>query len=243
MDYLEQAIHLLQEVRRTQAEAIEKAAVAIADAIQAGRLVYIFGASHAGILAQEMFYRAGGLVPVNPILPPGLTTDVRPVTLTSKLERLVGFGAQIVSETPIQAGDVVIVHSVSGRNAAAVEFAQGARERGAYLIAVTSLQYSQSVQPRSAGMPRLFEVADLVLDDLAPVGDALVDLPGMAQRVGPISTVTGAAMLNAVVVRVAQLLLERTGDTPVFMSANLDGGDEHNQRWLQHYHGRLTYLM
>jgi len=243
MDYLEQAIQLLQAVRETQAEGIEKAAQAIAGAILDDRLVYVFGASHAGILAQEMFYRAGGLVPVNPVLPPGLTTDVRPVTLTSKLERLEGFGAQIVSETPIAAGDVVVVHSVSGRNAAAVEFAMGARARGAYVIALTSLQYSRSVKPRAAGMPRLFEVADLVLDNLAPVGDALVELPGLAQRVGPISTVTGAAILNAVVARAANLLLERSGDTPVFMSANLDGGDEHNQRWLDHYRGRLTYLM
>jgi uncharacterized phosphosugar-binding protein len=91
-------------------------------------------------------------------------------------------------------------------------------------------------------MPRLFEIVDLVLDDLAPVGDALVELPGLAQRVGPISTVTGAALLNAVVVRVAELLLERTGDAPVFMSANLDGGDAHNANWLEHYRGRLTYL-
>ena len=81
-------------MRRTQAGAIEQAAQAIAQAIQADHLVYIFGATHAGILAQEMFYRAGGLVPVNPILPPGLTTDVRPVTLTSRLERLPGFGSR-----------------------------------------------------------------------------------------------------------------------------------------------------
>lgn len=242
MDYLETAIQLLQEIRRTELEAIEKGAAVIAEAIQADHLVYIFGPTHAGILAQEMFYRAGGLVPVNPILPPGLTTDVRPVTLTSRLERMSGFGAQIVAETPIEAGDVVIVHSVSGRNAAVVEVAQGARQRGAFVIAITSLEYSRSVQPRQPGMPRLFEAADLVLDNHAPVGDALVELLGLHQRVGPISTVTGAAILNAMVVRVAQIILERTGDAPVFMSANLDGGDAHNQRWLEHYRGRLTYL-
>jgi uncharacterized phosphosugar-binding protein len=242
MDYLELVIQTLQEARRSQAGAVEQAAQAIAGAIQADHLVYIFGATHAGILAQELFYRAGGLVPVNPVLPPGLTTEVKPVTLTSRLERLPGLGAIVLAETPIVAGDVVIVHSVSGRNAAAVEFAKGARQRGAFVIAVTSLAYSQAVQPRQSGMPRLFEIVDLVLDDLAPVGDALVELPGLAQRVGPISTVTGAALLNAVVVRVAELLLERTGDAPVFMSANLDGGDAHNANWLEHYRGRLTYL-
>jgi uncharacterized phosphosugar-binding protein len=164
------------------------------------------------------------------------------VTLTNRLELLPGLSAAVLAETPIEAGNVVIVHSVSGRNAAAVEFAMGARERGAILIAVTSLQHSPAVQPCTSGTPRLFETVDLVLDDLAPVSDALVELPGLAQRVGPISTVTGAAMLNAVVVRVAELLLQRTGDAPVFMSANLDEGDAHNQLWLEHSRGRLTYL-
>jgi uncharacterized phosphosugar-binding protein len=242
MDYLEAAIRILQEIRQQEGEVIEKAAQVMADAIQAGHLVYAFGSTHAGILAQELFYRAGGLVPVNPILPPGLTTEVRPITLTSRLERMPGLGAQIVAETPIEAGDVLIVHSVSGRNAVAVEVAQEAHRCGAFVIALTSLAYSQAVQPRQPGQPRLFETADLVLDDRAPVGDALVELPGLAQHVGPISTVTGAAILNAVVVRTAELLLERTGDPPIFMSANLDGGDEHNRSWLDHYRGRLTYM-
>jgi uncharacterized phosphosugar-binding protein len=242
MNYLEAVIQLLQEVQETQGEAIERAAQVIAQAIQADRLVYVFGATHAGILAQELFYRAGGLVPVNPILPPGLTTDVRPATLTSRLERLPGFGTQVIAESPITAGDVLIVHSVSGRNAAAVEAAQVGRQRGAFVIAVTSLKYSRAVQPRQPGMPRLFEAADLVLDNCVPVGDALIELPNLPQRVGPASTVTGAAMLNAVVVRAAELVLQRSGDTPVFMSANLDGGDEHNRRWLEHYRGRLLYL-
>ncbi len=82
----------------------------------------------------------------------------------------------------------------------------------------------------------------MVLDNHAPIGDALIELPGLPQRAGASSTVTGAALLNAVMVRAAELLLQRTGDAPVFMSANLDGGDAHNQRWLEHYRGRLTYL-
>ncbi len=242
MNYLDAIIKLLQEVRETQRDAIEQAAQVVADAIQANHLVYVFGAGHAGILTQELFYRAGGLVPISPILPPGLTTDVRPITLTSRFERLPDFGAQVIAETPIELGDVLIVHSVSGRNAAAVEIAQGGSERGATVIAVTSLEYSRSVEPRKPGMPRLFEVADLVLDNRAPVGDALVEVPGMQQRVAPSSTVTGAAMLNTVVARAVGLIYEGGGDPPVFMSANLDGGDEYNRRWLEHYRGRLTYL-
>ena len=242
MKYLDAVIRLLQEVRETQETAIAEAARRVAQAILADHQVYIFGASHAGILAQELFYRAGGLVPVNPLLPPGLTTDVRPVTLTSRLERLPGLGTQIMAETPIQPGDVLIVHSVSGRNAVAVEVAEGGRERGAYVIALTSLAYSKSVQPRKPGMKRLFEAADLVLDDCAPVGDALVALEGLSQRVAPASTVTGAVILHEVVVRAVEEILRQKGDAPVFRSANLDGGDEYNRRWLDHYAGRLTYL-
>jgi uncharacterized phosphosugar-binding protein len=242
MKYLDAVIRLLEEVRDTQEDAIEQASRRVAEAILADHLVYVFGASHAGILAQEMFYRAGGLVPVNPILPPGMTTDVRPVTLTSRLERLPGLGAQILAETPIREGDVLIVHSVSGRNAAAVEIAEGARQRGAFVIGLTSMAYSSAVQARKTGMKRLYEVVDLVLDDRAPLGDALVQVQGLEQRVAPASTVTGAAILHEVVVRAVEEIVRRSGDAPVFRSANLDGGDEYNRRWLDHYAGRLTYL-
>ncbi|MCD6291491.1 MAG: sugar isomerase domain-containing protein [Anaerolineae bacterium] len=136
---------------------------------------------------------------------------MRPVTLTTRLERLPGFGAQIIEETPIGPGDVLISVSVSGRNVTVVEATQAAKARGARIIALASLQYSRSVSPRRPGMPRLFEIADLVLDNRVPIGDALVEIDGLLQRVGPSSTVTGAAILNAVVMRTAEILSERGG--------------------------------
>lgn len=242
MRYLDAIIELLEEIRQTEQEAIERAARAIAEAIASDHLIYVFGPTHAGILAQELFYRAGGLVPINPILPPGLTTDVRPITLTTRLERLPGLGRQIIAETAIEAGDILIVVSVSGRNAAAVEVAQEARGRGATVIAVTSLRYSQAVTPRQAGMPRLFEAADMVLDIHAPIGDALVQIPNTPYRVGPSSTVLGAALLNTTIVRAAELLAEWGHPVPAFVSANVEGGDEHNSRLLARYRNRLTYI-
>jgi uncharacterized phosphosugar-binding protein len=242
MGYLDQIIELLQEIRASQAAAIEQASQLVADTLMRDHLIYVFGPSHSSILAQELFFRAGGLVPVNPILPPGLTTEVRPITLTSRLERLPGFGREIIAECAIASGDLLIAMSVSGRNPAVVEVAQGAKARGATVIALTSMRYSTAVSPRAAGVPRLYEVADLVLDNCAPVGDALAEIPGLPQRVGPSSTVTGAAILNAVVARAAELLLACGAEPPIFFSANLDGGEERNQRWLEHYRGRLTYL-
>ncbi|MER3474911.1 MAG: hypothetical protein C4335_13015 [Armatimonadota bacterium] len=239
--YLDEIRRQLHLVEQTQKEAMERAAQAMADAIQNDHLIYVFGATHAGILAQELFYRAGGLACVSPILPPGLTCDVRPITMTSVLERHSGYAQIFMSEVPLEAGDVLIVHSVSGRNAVAVEVAQYGREKGALVIALTSLTYSKSVAPR-AGTKRLFEVADIVLDNCGVVGDAVVEIPGMRQKVAPTSTVIGAAMLNALVAQTVAILQERGVEPPVFLSANLDGGDAHNARLLERYRGRVLYL-
>jgi uncharacterized phosphosugar-binding protein len=159
-----------------------------------------------------------------------LTCDVRPLPLTSALERIDGYALAAVKHIPISASDVVLVHSVSGRNAAPVEVALYAKQQGAKVIALTSLDYSQSVAPRSGTGYRLFEVADLVIDNGAPRGDAIVQLEGFPQLVAPVSTVLGAALVNAVVAEACAILLERGVTPPVFMSANLDGGDAHNAR-------------
>ncbi len=241
-DYVSKVIELLRSTYERQREQLQTAATWIADALQADGLLYVFGASHAGILTEELTYRAGGLVPVSPIFIPGLTCDVRPLPLTSVLERVDGYALAAVQNIPISATDVVLVHSVSGRNAAPVEVALYARQRGAKVIALTSLAYSQSVRPRSNTGYRLFEVADLTLDNGAPPGDALVALEGFPQPVSPVSTVVGAALVNAIVAEACAILLERGVAPPVFMSANLDGGDAHNARLMERYKGRVLYL-
>jgi len=240
--YIPEVLRLLQAIYERQHEQLETAATWIANALQADGLLYVFGASHAGILTEELTYRAGGLVPVSPIFIPGLTCDVRPITLTSALERLDGYALTAVKHIPISPSDVVLVHSVSGRNAAPVEVALYAKQQGAKVIALTSLEYSQSVAPRSSTGYRLFEVADLVIDNGAPRGDALVQLEGFPQPVAPVSTVLGAALVNAIVAEACAILLERGITPPVFMSANLEGGDAHNAQLMARYQGRVLYL-
>ncbi|MFN7016402.1 MAG: SIS domain-containing protein [Fimbriimonadales bacterium] len=241
-DYVSRVIDLLQRTYERQQELLQTAATWIADALQADGLLYVFGASHAGIITEELTYRAGGLVPVSPIFIPGLTCDVRPLPLTSVLERVDGYALAAVKNIPISATDVVLVHSVSGRNAAPVEVALYARQQGAKVIALTSLAYSQSVRPRSNTGYRLFEVADLTIDNGAPPGDAIVPLDGFPQPVSPVSTVVGAALVNAIIAEACAILLERGAAPPVFMSANLDGGDAHNARLMERYKGRVLYL-
>ncbi len=241
-DYVPKVLQLLQQTYERQQEPLRTAAEWIADALQADGLLYVFGASHAGIITEELTYRAGGLVPVSPIFIPGLTCDVRPLPLTSALERLDGYALAAVKQIPISPSDVALIHSVSGRNAAPVEVALYAKQQGAKVIALTSLAYSQSVSPRSSTGYRLFEVADLVIDNGAPAGDAIVQLENFPQPVAPVSSVLGAALANAIVAEACAILIERGVAPPVFMSANLDGGDAHNARLMERYKGRALYL-
>jgi uncharacterized phosphosugar-binding protein len=242
MRYFEAVRKVLDWAETTQAEVIGQVADLMAEAIARDRLVYVFGCSHASILAAETFYRAGGLAAISPIFAPGLTVDVRPIDLTSRLERLPGFAALILAEVPLGPGDIFLVISVSGRNTVPVEMALEGKARGATVVAVTSVAYSQTVTSRHPSGQRLFEVADYVIDLGGVPGDALVTFDGLPQAVGPSSTVVGAALLNALVCETVERLLATGQTPPIFLSANLDGGDEHNAALLARYRGRVTYL-
>ena len=220
--------------------AIAAAADLIVATISDGRVLYAFGASHAGLLVQDQFYRAGGLVPIWPILPSALMLNVEPVTATSALEQSPGAAADILAEVPLGAGDLLLIVSVSGRNPVTVEMCTLAQERGATVIALTNVTYSSAVEGR--GGPRLFEVADVVLDLPGVIGDAAIVLRDDVPPVGPTSSAVGAAMLHGLMVEVGARLASAGATPPVFASANLDDSAAWNTRWIAAYRDRVTYL-
>lgn len=240
--YLDSLIAKLTEVRDTQRDAIAAAARAIADAIASGGTVWTFGCGHSGLLAREIYYRAGGLMLVNAISAPGQSLEVHPVPMTSQMERLSGYAQVLAGAQPMKPGDVIIVISTSGRNAVPIEMAMAARDRGLKVIALTSLAYSRSQPSRHPSGKRLADVADLILDNGSPPGDALLELPGLPEKIGPSSGAVGAAILHAVIVQAVANLLERGIEPPVFLSGNLPDGDEHNQRLMRQYADRIHYL-
>ena len=243
MQYYDKISGILKRLFEEQRENMRKAAEKIVDtAVSSDGMIYIFGCTHAGIIAQEAFYRTGGLAIINPIFPPGLMCDIVPSTLTSKLERVDGYGAIIADEYNIKKGDLLIIHSVSGRNAVPVDMAIRAREIGAYVIAITSLEYSRASKSRSKSGINLYEAADLVLDNCGEIGDAAIEIEGFEQKTSPTSTVTGAAIINAVTAQAAGLFMERGITPPIFISANIDGGDEKNAVLMQKYKSRIKYL-
>ena len=239
--YFSRIGEMLERLCLEQGENMRRAAQKVYQTTVDGGMIYFFGATHAGILAQEAFYRTGGLVNINPILPTGLTCDVRPITATSQNERVDGRGAQIADEYGVKKGDLLFIHSVSGRNAVSVDMAIRARELGAYVVAITSLEYSKASSTRARCGKRLFEAADLVIDNCGVFGDACLEIEGFAGMVSPSSTVTGAAIVNAIVAESCGIFIENKKTPPVFVSANVDGGDAINANTLEEYKNRIIY--
>lgn len=240
--YFKKIGDILTEVYREERKKIRAAAELIADCAEKGGNLFIFGCTHAGILSQEAFYRSGGLALFNPIFFPGMSAQVMPITLTSQMERQETLGRLLVEQSRLKKGDLLFIHSVSGRNPVPVEVALRAENMGVTTVCITSLEYSKSVSARHSGGKRLFEVCSLVLDNHCPAGDAVVEDAVLGQNIAPASTVAGAAILNAVVAESAQVFEERGMRPPFLLSANRDGGEEHNRAVMQQYKDRIFYL-
>lgn len=240
VEYLNQAVQHLQWLLDNQSTQIAGAGAAVAKAVSNGGLWYVFGTGHSHMLAEEVFYRAGGMVPVAPILNSGLMLHESALQSTA-LERLAGLARVILDNTAVSPADVLLIASNSGRNAVPVEMARLAKERGIYTIALTSLTHSGQVSSRDASGLRLFEVADLVIDNGAPFGDALIRVAGHDERMGPISTVVGAAVMNAIAIEAVACLHAQGVAVPTLVSANSDQGSA-GLGALEQLRGKLRHL-
>ena len=239
--YFDNLQALLARTLQTQQSAMENAARKIADCLKEGGMVYTFGTGHGHLLALEIFYRAGGMVRLCPILDEKLMLHISAAGSTLE-ERKEEWVDTLLERYPIKAGDVLISISNSGRNAVPVLLAKEAMERGAYVIALTSMQHTSAVTSRNRLNLRLFETADLILDNGGVLGDASVAFPDGAM-VGPTSTAVGAAMLQAIVCRVKEIALEEGFEADYFKSSNVDGGDAWNDRLIDKYKDMIPGLL
>jgi uncharacterized phosphosugar-binding protein len=192
-------------------------------------------------VAEEAFHRAGGLVPVNTMTEPFLSPLTSPKK-SGRLERLSGIAAILLDYHAPQPGEVLIIISNAGINPISVELALEAKRRELTVIAITSLRHAQAVASRHISGKRLFEVADLVIDNGGEVGDGALAFPGLAAKVGPTSLLAGAFIVNSLVCRVVERFVAKGLTPPVYLSANLPGGDEHNRQLEAKYKGRIKLL-
>jgi len=243
-EYINHIKELIEKIETLEKENMKKVVELLTKTILEKNSIYIFGASHAGILSEEMYYRAGGLMLMNPIFGKELMLDNTPITITSKMEQLPGYGTTLATKVNFKENDVLIIHSVSGRNPVGIELAIDAKNKGVQVVAITNLDYSKSVTSRHPDGKNLHEYSDIVLDNHGDVGDACVSLPNVQQKVGPTSTVIGATMLNSIIVEVAKKLIENGMEKPpIFYSANLDGGSKLNEALFEEYKDNIHYKL
>ena len=231
---------IITEAFTRQAETLEKAARAIASALQEKHMVYTFGTGHGHLLSLELFYRAGGLASLCPMLDETLMLH-KEAAKGSELERLSGKAREFIVKYGVKKGDIVLVCSNSGRNAAPVEMAAEAKSVGAVVIALTSIRHYSSVSPRNALGKRLYEAADIVLDNFGEPGDAIFEV-SEGMRAGPTSTAVGSALLQAIVCRVSEILNEQKANVEFYKSANIDGGDAWNSVLIEKYKPLIPHL-
>ncbi|MFF4408683.1 SIS domain-containing protein [Streptomyces sp. NPDC002536] len=240
--FLDAAIGLLQRVRDEEAGAIAAAGALIADTVVAGGRLFVFGAGHSSLPAQDVVYRAGGLALMNLLSVPGAVgVDVMPATLGSALERVDGLAGAVLDTSPAQPGDLLIVISLSGRNSLPVEMAMNARALGLKVVGLTSLAYAEETKSRHVSGTFLKDHCDVVIDSKVAPGDAELSAEGVGGRFGPASTVVASAALQAIVASATGELAARGVNPPVLRSGNVDGGHEWNGRVLAEYRDRIFF--
>jgi uncharacterized phosphosugar-binding protein len=218
---------LIGKVSETQRTAIAESVELFANALANGKMIHTFGTGHSHLLAEEIFYRAGGLAAIYPLLDERLMLH-KEVVKGSQNERLPGLAQELVDSHPIVSGDVVVVISNSGGNQVTIDLVRLAQSMGTKVIAVTSVKHATSSSARSKIAEKIHQLADVVLDNSGVVGDAAVRVAGARMSVAPTSTVIGGALLQSVVVGTVAELIARGVKPEIFLSSNLAGGDENN---------------
>ena len=240
---METILEVVKQMQDTQVEAIQEASKLLEVRLRQGGIIHVFGAGHSRAFGMEMCGRAGGLVPMKLVALEdiALVEGTLGINLT-ELERSTETAHRLMDIHQVQDEDAFIIVSNSGRNGSAVELATICRERGLSIIAVTSMQHSTNTDSRHPSGKKLYELADIVIDNCCPYGDVLLEIPSMAERTGSASSIVGGLIAQAITNEIILLSVERGELPPVYRSANLDGGDEHNRQIVGRYaHRNITY--
>ncbi|MFA6289885.1 MAG: sugar isomerase domain-containing protein [Opitutaceae bacterium] len=245
LNYLKSVVDLLDKIECEQLPPIKKAGELMADAIAADRLIHVYGGGgHTTLVMGEMFFRAGGLANINPIMETGLSVFNQAIKYLN-LERCVNYGRSIMKYYNLQKGDLLVIFHNIGINAATIDAALEAKERGAIIIAVSS-SFWQGVSAdhpiRHPNKQNLFDLADVCIDDYNPVGDAVINVPGFDSPIAPVSNLTDFYIAHRMEIECVKACVARGIEPPVWRSANAPGGDEFNAKYLAKYNPRIKSL-
>jgi uncharacterized phosphosugar-binding protein len=244
--YLRACQDIMLRIHREEADVLARAAARLADQVAADRLIHIYGpGGHSNLAAQELFYRAGGLMHLSPILDEGTLLSNGALRSTAT-ERQVGYGAAVVTRTGLKAGDVLILVNAFGVNAAVVDAAMAAQARGVFLIGLNSHEIARGLPAdhpaRHPSGANLQDLVDIAIDTKVPDGDAALASPAGEGAVGPVSTYANAFALNALVLRTLAILAGRGQAPPVWRSRNAKGGEANDAMLVEAMRTRVPSL-
>lgn len=241
LEYLSNLTRIIEEISEKQIGAVEACSRAFANALENGHNIFLFGTGHSHMLAEELFYRAGGLVNIHPVLETSLMLH-ESASNSTEIERLEGYAKILFESYGMKKEDVIVIISNSGRNGVCVDMAQLAKDAGLTVVALTNLNHSKASESRHPSGKKLYEFADIILDNMGCVGDASVYFEAIGRKASPTSTSAGAAILNAAVAGCIEVMLEDGFSPEVFSSSNVDGGDAVNNAYIKKYRGVIKSL-
>jgi uncharacterized phosphosugar-binding protein len=221
---------------------IQQAADLMTTALRADGVIQAFGSGHSEALAMEIAGRAGGLIATNRIALRDLVLlggEPPELLRSAELERDPSYSRKLYELSAARRGDLFVIASNSGVNGSIVELASVVKERGHPLIAITSLQHTGGTDSRHPSGKKLIDFADVVLDNHAPYGDSVLDLPDGGGKVCAVSSITAALIAQMLVAEVLRRMTDAGETPPVYLSANIPGGDEHNHALEARYAGRI----
>ena len=229
----------LELINNDEKDNIRKAAEIIFESMKAGHILHVFATGHSHMFAEELFYRAGGLIQINPILNPFLMQHEGAVSST-KYERLEGISKIIYEGLDVDKEDVFIIVSNSGINAVPIEMAKIVKENNHKLIVLTSLDSSKNLKSRVNDGSHLYEYGDVVINNHMPYGDCLVE--SKYGRIGSASSIMGSYIAQKIVLEIISLYEKNNLEPSIYMSANTEGGDKHNKEAYEKYKKRIRSL-
>ncbi len=244
--YLNGVVDLMRAIDEQEKEVMEVAARRMAKQIALDRLIHIFGpGGHSNLASQELFFRAGGLMHINAILDEG-TLLSNGALRSMAVERTPGYGKVVIESQGLGEGDLLILANAYGINSALIDAALTARERGVFVIGVSSRTHADQTAPdhpaRHPSRQNLHDIVDISIDTKVPVGDAIIEVPGVSENTSAVSTFANAFALNCLVIRTIAHLAETGENPPIWRSGNAPGGDEANSRFLEKFRGRVRSL-
>ena len=224
-----------------QEDVLQKAVQVMVDCIASGGVIHVFGCGHSQMFGEELCFRTGGLVPINAITIPQYNIYPK-VRYSQLMERTEGFVDGVLETMNSRRCDTMIVVSVSGRNPAGVEMAMAAKKRGMKVITLTSLDYCNHVTSRHSSGKLVKDIADIIIDMGGVKGDAALHHDKVAENFCAPSTVVDMSILVGLVGEVIVKLAEAGMEVPIWVSRNVDRGDQINQEYIKAYRGKVDVL-